>query len=141
MAGSRLQNLLHYLRRATAPADAPLGSDAHLLGVFATTRDEDAFELLARRHGPMVLSVCRRVLGDVHEAEDAFQATFLILARKTASAVRSRSVGAWLYTVAYRVALRARSRRATRTTREQPLDEPLSAGNPDPASEALTRDV
>src|SRR5262245_13778875 len=127
MPGGRLHTLLHYLRRATAPADAPVGSDSQLLERFATARDEEAFELLARRHGPMVLSVCRRVLGDAHEAEDAFQATFLVLARKAVAAARARSAGAWLYTVAYRVALRARSRRAARNTREQPLGEPVPA--------------
>jgi RNA polymerase sigma factor (sigma-70 family) len=141
MAGSRLHNLLRYFRRATASPDTPAGSDAQLLERFAAARDEDAFELLTRRHGPMVLGVCRRVLGDAHEAEDAFQATFLVLARKAASAARCRSAGAWLYTVAYRVALRARSRRAARNTREQPLDEPVPAGNADPAGEAVTRDV
>jgi RNA polymerase sigma factor (sigma-70 family) len=141
MAGVRLPELLRYLRRATAAADAPVGSDAQLLERFATARDEDAFELLVRRHGPMVLSVCRRVLGDAHEAEDAFQAAFLVLARKAAAAARCRSAGAWLHTVAYRVALRARSTRAARTAREQPLEEPVPAGDPDPAGAAVTRDV
>src|SRR5262245_55994180 len=141
MTSSRLQKLFRNFRRETAPPDTPVGSDAQLMERFAAARDEDAFELLTRRHGPMVLSVCRRVLGDAHEAEDAFQATFLVLARKAASAARCRSAGAWLYTVAYRVALRARSRRVARNTREQPLDEPVPAGNPDPAGEAVTRDV
>src|SRR5262249_28447269 len=91
--------------------------------------------------GPMVLSVCRRVLGDAHDAEDAFQATFLILARKASSAARSSSAGAWLHTVAYRVALRARSRRATHATSQQPLDRPVPRRDRDPAEEALTREV
>src|SRR5262249_28867985 len=96
---------------------------------FAASADEAAFELLARRHGPMVLGVCRRVLGDAHEAEDAFQATFLILARKAASAARHDSAGGWLHTVAYPVALRSRLRLAARAARERPLDEALlSAG-------------
>src|SRR5262245_53410124 len=102
----RLDDLLGYLRRL-APADDP-GSDAQLLQRFAAARDERAFEMLARRHGPMVLGVCRRVLGDAQEAEDAFQATFLILARKATSAARYQSAGAWLHNVAYRVALLAR---------------------------------
>src|SRR5262245_31180275 len=121
MAGGPIHSLIRYLRRA-APADDP-AADAQLLERFAATRDEAAFELLARRHGPMVRGVCRRVLEASHEAEDAFQATFLVLARKAASAVQWRSTGAWLYTVAYRVALRARERRAARNTREQPVDE------------------
>jgi hypothetical protein len=68
------------------------GSDGQLLTRFAAWRDEDAFAELVRRHGPMVLGVCRRVLGNAHDAEDAFQATFLILARKTAEAERYRTV-------------------------------------------------
>src|SRR5262252_3958523 len=103
MAGGHLPNLIRYLRRTAAPADAPAGSDAQLLERFATARDEDAFELLARRHGPMVLGVCRRVLGDTHDAEDAFQATLLLLARKADTLTRHPSVGAWLHTVAFRV--------------------------------------
>src|SRR5262249_33867627 len=138
-AGGRLEDLLGYLRRVV-PADNP-NSDAQLLERFTAAGDERAFALLARRHGPMVLSVCRRVLGDAHDAEDAFQATFLILARKASSAARSASAGAWLHTVAYRVALRARSRRATHATSQQPLDGPFPGRDPDPAEEALTREV
>ncbi|HYT92040.1 MAG TPA: sigma factor, partial [Gemmataceae bacterium] len=107
MTGSRIRNLICYLRRAAAPTDGVPLPDARLLDRFVATRDEAAFELLVRRHGPMVLSVCRRVLGDAHAAEDAFQASFLVLARKAASAALCRSVGGWLHTVALRVALRA----------------------------------
>jgi RNA polymerase sigma factor (sigma-70 family) len=141
MAGSRLNNLLRYLRRTAAPPDGPAIHDGQLLERFAAARDEDAFETVARRHGPMVLGVCRRVLGDAHEAEDAFQATFLVLARKAASVARYSSVGGWLYTVAYRVALRARSRRDARSTREQPLDEPPTSAALDPVREAGWREV
>jgi DNA-directed RNA polymerase specialized sigma24 family protein len=136
MAGGRIHNLIRYLRGAAAPADGPAVTDAQLLERFAATRDEAAFELLARRHGPMVLGVCRRVLGDAHEAEDAFQATFLVLARKAASVASYRSTGRWLYTVAQRVALRARARRAARTGRERPLAESPPAAGPDPEGEA-----
>jgi RNA polymerase sigma factor (sigma-70 family) len=87
-------------------------SDAALLERFVRRGDEAAFELLVWRHGPMVLGVCRRVLRHEQDAEDAFQATFLVLARKAAEAGRRGSLGGWLYTVAYRVALRARQRRA-----------------------------
>jgi RNA polymerase sigma factor (sigma-70 family) len=141
MASSHLHHLIRSLRRVAAPPDAPALSDIQLLERFVATRDEAAFELLAWRHGPMVLGVCRRVLGDVHEVEDAFQATFLVLAQKAASAARHRSAGGWLYTVAYRVALRARARRATRTLRERPLDEPPLADVPDPAGAAAERDA
>src|SRR5262249_11379095 len=126
---------------AAAPAAAPGVPDTDLLERFAAVRDEAAFELLAWRHGPMVLGVCRRVLGDFHEAEDAFQATFLVLARKAASAARHRSAGGWLHTVAYRVALRARARRAARTARERPLGEPPPDAALDPAGEAARREV
>jgi RNA polymerase sigma factor (sigma-70 family) len=141
MAGSRIDNLIRFIRRVAAPANDPTASDAQLLERYAFARDETAFELLARRHGQMVLGVCRRVLGDAHDAEDAFQATFLVLARKAASAARYRSAGGWLYTVAYRVALRARARRAVRVTRELPLDEPPPAVALGPASEAAWREV
>jgi RNA polymerase sigma factor (sigma-70 family) len=138
MAGGRIRNLIHYLRRAAPRAEGPAMTDTHLLERFAAEGDEAAFEQLARRHGPMVLGVCRRVLGDAHDAEDALQATFLLLARKPASAARCRSAGGWLHTVAYRVSLRAR--RAARGTRELPPDE-SPAPALDPASEAAWREV
>jgi RNA polymerase sigma factor (sigma-70 family) len=93
--------------------------DADLLGRFLADRDEDSFADLVRRHGPMVLSVCRRVLGRAHDADDAFQATFLLLARR-ASSVRPRSLLAnWLYGVAYRTAREARRAAAVRRVKEQ----------------------
>jgi RNA polymerase sigma factor (sigma-70 family) len=141
MAGGRIQHLIHFLRRAVGPGGGPATPDAQLLERFAAARDEAAFELLAGRHGPMVLGVCRRVLGDAHEAEDACQATFLVLARKAASAARHPSAGGWLHTVAYRVALRARARRATRAARERPLDEPPPTAAQGPADEAAWREV
>jgi RNA polymerase sigma factor (sigma-70 family) len=109
------------------------GPDFRLLDRFRDQRDEAAFELLVGRHGPMVLGVCRRILGDAHEAEDAFQATFLTLARKAGSIKQQESVAGWLYRVASRVAFRARDRRATRARREQPLGEqPVSGADPEP---------
>jgi len=83
-------------------------SDAALLARFAHGGDEAAFELLVWRHGPTVLGACRRVLRHEQDAEDAFQATFLALARKAASIGNGASVGCWLSKVAYRIALRAR---------------------------------
>jgi RNA polymerase sigma factor (sigma-70 family) len=117
MATGLLQVLGH-LRQAGDSA-----TDGQLLGRFVATRDEAAFAALVRRHGPMVLGVCRRILHDVHDAEDAFQATFLVLARKAASVVRRDSVGCYLYRVAYRTALEARAANARRRARERPMNE------------------
>jgi RNA polymerase sigma factor (sigma-70 family) len=99
--------------------------DAELLRRYVAARDEAAFASLVRRHGPMVFGVCRRTLGQVQDAEDAFQATFLILARK-AHTVRPDGAGRWLYGVAVRVANKARGRRARRLS--VPVD--LGAGEP-----------
>jgi RNA polymerase sigma factor (sigma-70 family) len=100
------RRLLHRLRQVS---DEP-ASDAELLARFAQRCDENAFATLVGRHGTMVLNVCRRVLRDEHAAEDAFQAAFLVLARKSGSLRRPESVASWLYGVAYRVALKARGR-------------------------------
>jgi RNA polymerase sigma factor (sigma-70 family) len=97
-----------YLRRAVSgPAVGGL-TDAQLLERFLARRDEAAFEVLVWRHGPKVLGVCRSVLRHEQDAEDAFQATFLILVRKGGSIGKRAAVGSWLYRVAYRVALRAK---------------------------------
>ena len=82
-----MKQLIQHLRRAAAVADAARLTDGQLLECFLTRRDEAAFEALVRLHGPMVLGVCRRVLGNSHDAEDAFQATFLVLVRRAASIV------------------------------------------------------
>jgi RNA polymerase sigma factor (sigma-70 family) len=108
MANERLGPLLRLLRRHTGePVGAAL-SDGQLLDRFVRQRDEAAFEALFWRHGPMVLGLCRRLL-PAADAEDAFQATFLVLVRKASSIGRRDALGAWLYRVAYRVALRARA--------------------------------
>ena len=117
-----MNRLLDHLRRvAAAPRQPP--SDGELLACFIERREEDAFAALLRRHGPMVLGVCRRVLGDIHDAEDAFQATFLVLVRKAASVRPRQAVGNWLYGVAYRTALEARAKIARRHAREKPMDD------------------
>ncbi len=102
-------------------AAGPL-SDEELLGRFVARRDEAAeaaFAALVERHGPMVLGVCRRVLGDRHEAEDAFQATFLILTRKASSIARRGQLANWLFGVACRTAMGARTRETRRKAREE----------------------
>src|SRR5687768_2216486 len=94
--------------RAGVPA-GPAGedlSDEQLLDRFVRRRDEGAFAALVRRHGPMVLGVCRRVLRDGHHAEDAFQATFLILVRKAELIQERQLLHNWLYGVAYRTAVK-----------------------------------
>lgn len=88
--------------------------DDALLGRFLSDRDEGAFAHLVARHGPMVLGVCRRVLRDDHAADDAFQATFLVLAKKAAGVRPPGVLGPWLYGVAFRTALKARGREARR---------------------------
>jgi RNA polymerase sigma factor (sigma-70 family) len=132
MATGPMRGILRHLRRASTLRDAAELTDGQLLDRFLARRDEAAFEALVKRHGPMVLGVCRRVLGNAADAEDAFQATFLVLVRK-AHAVRPRElVGNWLHGVAYRTALRARSAAAQRRAKErQVLPMPRQETLPD----------
>jgi RNA polymerase sigma factor (sigma-70 family) len=127
MATRQMNAIIQHLRRAALLQDMVGSTDGQLLESFSARRDEAAFAALVRRHGPMVLGVCCRILCNHHDAEDAFQATFLILARK-ASSVRPRDrVANWLHGVAYRTALKARTVRAKRTRREKqvtPMPEP-----------------
>jgi RNA polymerase sigma factor (sigma-70 family) len=111
-------NLVIEQLRAVLLRDGAGLSDGQLLECFIAGREDAAFEALVRRHGPMVLGVCRRVLGNDHDAEDAFQATFLVLVRKAASVVPREMVGNWLHGVAYRTALRARAVTAKRRERQ-----------------------
>ncbi|HMF15082.1 MAG TPA: sigma-70 family RNA polymerase sigma factor, partial [Gemmataceae bacterium] len=94
-------------------------TDAQLLQQFVARREEDAFAALLRRHGPLVLGVCRRVLRREQDAEDAFQATFLMLARHAESIRETNSVGSWLYRVAHRIATKAGIAMARRNTLEK----------------------
>ena len=98
-------------------------SDGQLLDRFVERREGAVFEAIVRRHGPMVWGVCRRVLRDHHDAEDAFQATFLVLARKAASIMPREKLGNWLYGVAYQTAMKARAMRAKRRGREGQVPE------------------
>src|SRR3984957_4446675 len=108
MNEKQLRTVVGNLRRVIGSDTVDRVSAGPLLERFLPRRDEIAFEMLVWRHGSMVLNVCRRVLRDAHEAEDAFQATFLVFSRKLGSIGKGESVGSWLYKVAYRVALRAR---------------------------------
>src|SRR5438067_11091512 len=119
MATSELQQVLQTLHRATRlPEEAEL-TDGQLLDSYVRTREEAAFAALVRRHGPMVWGVCRRVLRSHQDAEDAFQATFLVLVRKAASVVPRALVVNWLYGVAHQTALKARALTARRGAREK----------------------
>jgi RNA polymerase sigma factor (sigma-70 family) len=109
MSKQQAEIVLHHLRRLTSTTATGPEHDRQLLERFTQRREEAAFEALLDRHGAMVLRVCRRILHDAHEAEDAFQATFLILARKAGAIRRQQSLGSWLYSVAYHVAIRARA--------------------------------
>lgn len=111
--------LLRHLPTAEAPA-----TDADLLRRYVETRDEAAFAELVRRHGPLVLRVCRNVLRDHSAADDAFQSTFLLLARNATRLTRSPSVAGWLHTVAVRTAGRVRRGEARRLRREQQCSRP-----------------
>src|SRR5947209_11593451 len=82
--------------------------DRQLLDSYLNQSDETAFEALVRRYGAMVLGICRRILRHEHDAEDAFQATFVVLMRKGASITQREHLGSWLYGVAFRIAVRAR---------------------------------
>src|SRR5947209_4940641 len=112
MADSERASILSRIGRMAA--DVGGASDTQLLDRLATSRDEPAFELLLWRHARLVFGVCRRVLHDLHDAEDAFQATFLALARHADGIAKREAVAAWLHKVAYRVALTARGQRAKR---------------------------
>ena len=109
MTSGQAHPVLRFLHRITAKTHAAAAPDTELLVRFAVRRDEAAFAALVRRYGPMVLGVCRRVLRDVHDAEDAFQATFLVLVSRAGSVGRPELLGNWLYGVAQRTALRARA--------------------------------
>ncbi len=110
------QRLLEALLQERQLADLP---DSQLLERFVRQRDEEAFAVLLQRHGPMVLGVCRCVLRHTEDAEDAFQATFLVLACKARQIRRPDSLASWLYGTAYRVALKARTRAARRQAVER----------------------
>jgi RNA polymerase sigma-70 factor (ECF subfamily) len=111
--------------------------DAALLERFVRGREEEVFAAILRRHGPMVFAVCRRALGNEHDVEDAFQATFLVLARKAASIGVPARLGNWLYGVAYRTAIKARSMNRQRRAREQGAGTRAAAGGPDEALQHL----
>jgi RNA polymerase sigma factor (sigma-70 family) len=127
-----MNKVIRHVRKAALLRDGAGQADSLLLERFLASGDEAAFEALVRRHGRMVLGVCRRVLANHHDAEDAFQATFLILVRKAVSVRKRESVGSWLYGVAYRTALEAKARLAKRRMREKQVrDMPQPTAEPE----------
>jgi RNA polymerase sigma factor (sigma-70 family) len=138
MTSAQTHPVLRHIRELAAAETTTRLPDRELLERFAVGHEETAFAALVRRHGPMVLGVCHRVLHDVHDVEDAFQATFLILARKAGSAGRRASLGTWLYQVAYHAALRARQRTAVRRRHEE---KALPRRQPDPLAEVTGREL
>jgi RNA polymerase sigma factor (sigma-70 family) len=117
-----LATMGRYLGFLAGRSDSPL-PDGRLLERYVATRDESAFAALVERYGSLVLGVCERVLQHAQDAEDAFQATFLVLARRAATLDGRRPLGNWLYAVAYRTAVKARQSAARRRARElQVLD-------------------
>src|SRR5438552_3111993 len=115
-------------------------TDAQLLQRFVTNREEDAFAVLVRRHGPLVLGVCRRVLRHEQDAEDALQATFLTLARHAGSIRQTDAVGSWLYRVAHRIATKAGVHMARRKMLEK-RDHPQTDATGSPAQEAALSEL
>src|SRR5438128_2723084 len=119
MAHAQKSPVGRFLRRLSVAQLVAVAPDDELVERFAAHREEAAFAALVRRYGPLVLGICRRVLTDAHAAEDCFQATFLVLARKADSLKRSGPLGPWLYGVATRTALKARARAVRRLVCER----------------------
>jgi RNA polymerase sigma factor (sigma-70 family) len=138
MSGPAPGTLLRHLRGLAALHQSPSLDDRELLHAFIARHDEAAFAALVQRHGALVLGVCRRVLHHVHDAEDAFQATFLVLAQN-ATAIRKReSLACWLHGVAYRMALHVQRGAARRQIHER---QARSVPPPEPLAELSWREV
>jgi RNA polymerase sigma factor (sigma-70 family) len=118
--------ILRHIRKVVGDNPGEDTPDAQLLRQFATRQDEAAFAALVRRHGPMVLGLCRRLLRHAQDAEDVFQATFLVLARKAGSVRKGQSVGSFLHGVSWRLARKARAE-AARWERRQSGEQPESS--------------
>src|SRR5262249_19279208 len=131
MAGARTNPILRLVRTIVGPPDPGDDPDRRLLERFVNDADEGAFRDLVRRHGPLVLGVCTRVLDSEHDAEDAFQATFLVLVRKAGSIRAPELLGPWLYGVAQRTALKVKAAARRRRRLEKRLADLTHAPAPD----------
>ncbi|HJZ89777.1 MAG TPA: sigma-70 family RNA polymerase sigma factor, partial [Gemmataceae bacterium] len=138
MASARLTGLIRRLHSGLVPAPAVGQTDREALRAFVARKDESAFAVVVQRHGAMVLRVCQRVLHHAQDAEDAFQATFLVLARKAATIGKSESLGSWLHGVAFRVSMRAKRDAGRRRAKERRAPIPVGS---DPAEALAWRDV
>jgi RNA polymerase sigma factor (sigma-70 family) len=118
MTAVHLSQVARQLRGMLAARESAGLTEADLWERYVRERDEVAFEMLVRRHSPMVLGVCRRILRNEQDAEDAFQATFLVLVRRAASLRSPRTIANWLHGVARRTALEARTAAAKRRAKE-----------------------
>src|SRR5258707_3964722 len=129
MATGQRHGVIQHLRRAMHLRDGAGLTDQQLLEDHLSRRDEAALAALVQRHGPMVWGVCRRVLSNYHDAEDAFQATFLVLVRRAASIASPELFANWLYGVAHQTAIKPRATVAKRKMRERHVTEmPQPAG-------------
>src|SRR5262249_2779748 len=118
--------VLRHIRKLMGNQAVAELSDSDLLERFSCHHEDAAYEALLERHGPMVLGVCRRLLNEPHDVEDAFQATFVVLARKARAIAQRNLLGNWLYGVAYRIALKARANAALRRARERQVAQPMA---------------
>jgi RNA polymerase sigma factor (sigma-70 family) len=148
MAAAQMIGLVRHLKRVAFANEHAFDSDGHLVARLRSDKDADAFATLLHRHGPAVFAVCRRVLGNVHDAEDAFQATFLVLWHKASTLARPESVGSWLYGTAYytarnfRASIQRRRMHEEKARHEAPANfttSPLLAGEMQPLIEELAR--
>lgn len=117
MATSQMSEVIQHLRRIVLLRDGAGLTDGQLLEDYISHRNEAALAALVQRHSPMVWGVCRRVLWNYHDAEDTFQATFLVLVRRAASIASRELLANWLYGVAHQTALKARATAASRKAR------------------------
>ena len=142
MATSSMHWVIQHLRKAALLREGAELTDGQLLEGFVSRREAAALEILVQRHAAMVWGVCRRIAQNHHDAEDAFQATFLVLVRKAAAIMPRRMVANWLYGVARQTALKARATRAKRQARERqvasmPEPEPVERQDLWPALQPL----
>src|SRR5215831_10959931 len=129
MATTHPHRIVRELSKLVKPRAELERSDRELIDGFVARRDDAAFAALVDRHGSLVLGLCRRMLGHVQDAEDIFQATFLILARRARSIERKQSIAGWLYQVAYHLAVKTRASAARRSAL-RPREVAMSTPDP-----------